>query len=51
MTMLRDPEFLAEAKKRKVEIGPMPGQDVHKLIDGILNVPPALIAAAKKARE
>ena len=30
MTMLRDPEFLAEAKKRKVEIGPMPGQDVHK---------------------
>jgi len=51
MTMLRDPEFLAEAKKRKVEIGPMPGQDVQKLIDGILNVSPALIAAAKKARE
>jgi len=43
--------LVAEAKKRKVEIGPMPGQDVHKLIDGILNVPPALIAAAKKARE
>ena len=41
MTMLRDPEFLAEAKKRKVEIGPMPGQDVQKLIDDILNVSPA----------
>ena len=51
MTMLRDPEFLAEARKRKVEIGPMPGQDVQKLIEGILNVSPALIAAAKKARE
>jgi tripartite-type tricarboxylate transporter receptor subunit TctC len=51
LTMLRDPAFLIEARKRKVEIGPMPGQDVQKLVDGILSVSPALIAAAKKARE
>ena len=51
MTMLKDPDLLAEAKKRKVEIGPMPGQDVQKLVDDILNVSPAMIAAAKKGRE
>jgi hypothetical protein len=51
MRMLRDPEFLAEAKKRKVEIGPLPGADVQTLIDDILSTPPDLIAAAKKARD
>jgi hypothetical protein len=49
--MTRDPEFLAEAKQRRLEIGPLGGEEVQKLIDGTLDVPPDVIAAAKKARD
>jgi hypothetical protein len=49
--MIRDPEFLAEAKQRHVEIGPLAGEEVQKLIDATLDVTPEVIAAAKKARE
>ena len=49
--MIRDPEFLAEAKQRRVEIGPLAGEEVQKLIDATLDVAPEVIAAAKEARE
>jgi hypothetical protein len=49
--MIRDPEFLAEAKQRRVEIGPLAGEEVQKLIDATLDVTPEVLAAAKKARE
>ncbi len=49
--MTHDPEFMADAKKRQIEIGPLPGEEVQKLIGGTLDVSPELIAAAKKARE
>ena len=51
MDMLRDAEFVAEAKKRQIEIGPMPGGEVQTLIGETLQGSPALIAAAKKARD
>jgi len=47
MDMMRDPEFLDDAKRRKLEIGPMSGEEVQQLIDRVLQVSPALVTAAK----
>ena len=51
MEMMKDPKFIADAGKRQLDIGPMPGADVQKLIEDSLAVSPALIAAAKRARD
>jgi tripartite-type tricarboxylate transporter receptor subunit TctC len=37
---LKDPELLKEAKKAKLVITPVPGEEVDKLVDAILNMPP-----------
>jgi tripartite-type tricarboxylate transporter receptor subunit TctC len=46
---MRDPEYLAEARKRGLEVNPMSGADIDKLIAGIYATPPDVIAAAKAA--
>jgi hypothetical protein len=51
MDMMQDPAFLEEARQRKLEFGPLPGEEVQKLIDSTLGVSPAILAAAKKARD
>jgi len=51
MDMMRDPEFLDDAQKRKLEIGPLSGEKVQTLIDETLQVSPALLTAAKRARD
>jgi tripartite-type tricarboxylate transporter receptor subunit TctC len=50
LDMLKDAAFLAEAKKRKLQINALAGADVQTLVEGILRVSPELIEAAKKAR-
>jgi tripartite-type tricarboxylate transporter receptor subunit TctC len=47
--MVKDPEFLASAEKRGLEIDPAPGADVQKYSLGILNTPPDLVEAATAA--
>jgi tripartite-type tricarboxylate transporter receptor subunit TctC len=46
---MRDPEFLAEAKARKLDVNPMNGEAVSKLVDAIYQTPKASLDAARAA--
>ena len=45
--MVKDPAFLADAKRRKADVTPMSGKDLQALIREITDVPPSVIAEAK----
>jgi hypothetical protein len=45
---MSDPEFLAEAKKRNLEIKPTAGQELDKLAKTIVAQPPEVIERMKK---
>jgi hypothetical protein len=47
---MRDPAYLAEAKKRGLEVNPMSGAAIDKLIAALYETPPDLVAAAKAAQ-
>jgi hypothetical protein len=38
---LKDPEFLAEAQKVRLDIDPLSGDDIEKTVAGIKNIPAA----------
>jgi tripartite-type tricarboxylate transporter receptor subunit TctC len=44
---MKDPEFLAEAKKARLDIDPITGEDIEKTIAGIKNIPPATFERLK----
>ena len=44
---MRDPEFLAEADKALLDIGPKTGEEAQKIADSIVNTPPDVVARAK----
>jgi hypothetical protein len=46
---MRDPEYLAEAKQRGLEVNPMSGAAIDKLIAELYATPPDIVAAAKAA--
>jgi tripartite-type tricarboxylate transporter receptor subunit TctC len=46
---LKDPEFVAEAKKRKMDVSPVSGEDVEKLIAEVYRTPQAIVAEARAA--
>src|SRR3990172_5400729 len=39
---LKDPEFLAEAKKARLDLDPVSGEEVAEIITGFAKLPPAL---------
>jgi tripartite-type tricarboxylate transporter receptor subunit TctC len=41
---LTDPEFVAEAKKANLDINPLSGEEVKKLVDGLFKLPPPTLA-------
>ena len=43
---MKDPEFLADAKKR-LDIDPMPGEEIEKTVGRIKTIPAATIARLK----
>lgn len=47
--VMKDPQFLAEAKKLELQIDPAPGEVVEAKIKAALNQPPATVAALKAA--
>jgi tripartite-type tricarboxylate transporter receptor subunit TctC len=49
MTTMKDADFLAEAKKAKLEIGPGSGEEVEKIIADYFGLAPGLIAKLKEA--
>jgi hypothetical protein len=46
MATMRDPEFLAEAKKVKIEIEPVSGERVQDIVTQIYATPPAVVQKA-----
>lgn len=47
METLRDAEFLAAAEKATMSINPVPGEEVKKIVAGLFQLPPALLAKLK----
>jgi tripartite-type tricarboxylate transporter receptor subunit TctC len=45
---LRDPEFLAEAKKASLDIQPVSGEEVERVVRGLFDIEPAFIARMKQ---
>jgi tripartite-type tricarboxylate transporter receptor subunit TctC len=48
---MKDPEYLADAKQRRLEVNPMSGLAMEKLIFEVHNTPADVVAAAKTAIE
>lgn len=46
---MKDPEYLAEAEKRKLEVNPMRGEAINHLIDELYATPADVVAATKAA--
>jgi tripartite-type tricarboxylate transporter receptor subunit TctC len=46
---MKDPAFLADAKKLGVEVAPVAGEELARLMAKLMNLPPALIECAKQA--
>lgn len=44
---LKDPEFVAEAKKSRLNIGPIPVEDIEKDIQGLFKLDPGLVSKLK----
>lgn len=51
MATMKDPEFLAEADKQKLEIEPLPGERIDQLIRQVAKAPKDVIEAARIAQE
>lgn len=45
---MRDPEFLAEAKKANLDLDPVPGEDLERVISGFFNLEPGLLKKLKE---
>ena len=45
---LKDPEFMAQANRTKMEINPVTGEQVQALVKKVLNTPPEVVQAARK---
>jgi tripartite-type tricarboxylate transporter receptor subunit TctC len=49
--LMKDPEFLAAAKKRRLDINPRNAAATHALLEKITGAPPALVSQVMKAVE
>jgi tripartite-type tricarboxylate transporter receptor subunit TctC len=49
MEALKDKDLLAQAKKQRLDIEPISGEDVQKLVTKVYGMPPAVVAKAKEA--
>ena len=45
--VMKDPEFIAEAKKQGLEVDPMSGADVQALVERLYSTPPEIIERTK----
>jgi hypothetical protein len=44
MDTLTDPEFLAETKKTNLDVNPLTGEEVKKIVDELFKLQPAVIS-------
>ena len=49
MQALKDPDLLADAKKQRLDIEPISGEDVQALVTKVYSMPAAVVAKAKEA--
>ncbi len=47
--LVHDPEFIADAVKRRAELDPLPGVDVQKISDGVVNAQKPIVQMAVDA--
>jgi tripartite-type tricarboxylate transporter receptor subunit TctC len=48
LATLKDPAFVAEAEKSKLEIDPVSGEALEKIVAGIYKMNPAILAKLKE---
>jgi tripartite-type tricarboxylate transporter receptor subunit TctC len=48
MNTLKDPEFLAEAKKANLDLNPVTGEQVETIVDGFFKMKPAQVSRLKE---
>lgn len=48
---MKDPEFLGDAKKSRLDVSPVSGVELQRIIEDLVTTPSSLIAAAKAAVE
>ncbi|HET7008962.1 MAG TPA: tripartite tricarboxylate transporter substrate-binding protein [Candidatus Binatia bacterium] len=46
---MKDPEFVADAKKSRIDLEPIGGEEVQKMVNDMFNLSPALIAKLRDA--
>jgi tripartite-type tricarboxylate transporter receptor subunit TctC len=51
VAMLKDPAFLAEMEQRKMELDPLTGEELQKLVDGTFAISPKAAERAAAARK
>ena len=45
--MAKDPDFIADARKLRVELGPLPGAELQKIIAEVAGMPADIVAKVK----
>ena len=45
---LKDPQFLAEARKAKLEVDPVPGEEIERSVAALFSLDPAMVAKLKE---
>lgn len=48
-TTMKDPDFLAEAEKARLDVSPMKGEDIGPLVAKVLATPPEIVARVRAA--
>ncbi len=51
ISTLKDPQFLAEAEKSKLEIDPIDGPGIEKMVNGLYEIDPAVVSRVKQILE
>ena len=46
---MKDPEFLAEAQKTQLSVGPLPGEELQKLVADVAAISPAILEKVRAA--
>ena len=51
VSTLKDPQFMAEAEKAKLEIDPIDGFGIEKMVNGLYEIEPAVVSRVKQIIE
>ena len=51
MSVLKDPQLVAEAEKAKLEIDPIDGPGIEKMVNGLYEIEPAVVSRVKQILE